>query len=125
MVTEDRQSMQLQVEKLQADMERNEKFVSKAWEAVRAAEEQRHSEGAAPTRSAVLKSQNDSETYTSATESIESMSVDHQNDGEESSEGRSSVAAARSALEQLAGSRACCRSDTEGRCRASWLWNRR
>ena len=36
--------MRLQVKKLQADMERNEKFVSEAWEALRAVEEQRHSE---------------------------------------------------------------------------------
>ena len=38
-VTEDRQSMRLQAEKLQADMEGNEKFVFEAWEALRAAEE--------------------------------------------------------------------------------------
>ena len=66
-MTEDRQSMRLQAEKLQADMEGNEKFVSEAWEALRAAEEHQHSE--APHRrgeeleSAVLKSQNDSETH--------------------------------------------------------------
>ena len=83
------------VEKLQADTERNEKFVSEAWEALRAAEEQRHSE--APHRhaeeavSAVLKSRNDSETHTHQC----SLSVNHRDDGEESSEGRSSVAAAR------------------------------
>ena len=71
-VTEDRQSTRLQAENLQADMERNEKFVFGAWEAPRAAEEQRHFE--APHRhaekapSAVLKSQNDSATHTSATE---------------------------------------------------------
>ena len=69
-VTEERQSTQLQVEKLQAGMERNEKFVSEAWEPLRAAEEQRHSE--APHRhveeavSAVLKSQSDSKTHSSA-----------------------------------------------------------
>ena len=71
--------------------------------ALRAAEEQRHSE--APHRhveeavSAALKSQNDSETH-QCTEPIESLSVNHQNDGEESSEVRSSVAAARFTLEQ-------------------------
>ena len=80
------------------------KFVFEAWEALRAAEEQQHSE--APLRrseeaeSAVLKSQNDSETHTSVTELIKSLSVNHQNNGEESSEGRSSVAAARSTLEE-------------------------
>ena len=36
--------MRLQAEKLQADMEENEKFVFEAWEALRAAEEQQHSE---------------------------------------------------------------------------------
>ena len=95
--------MRLQAEKLQADMEGTEKFVFEAWEALRAAQEQRHSE--TPHRheeeaaSAVLKSQNDSDTYTSAMEPIESLSVNHQDDGEESSEGRSSVTAARSTLE--------------------------
>ena len=59
--------MQLQVEKLQADMERNEKFVSEACEVLREAEEERHSE--APHRhveeavSPVLKSQSDSKTH--------------------------------------------------------------
>ena len=38
------QTMQLQVEKLQADMERIEKFVSEAWEALRAPDDKRHSE---------------------------------------------------------------------------------
>ena len=85
------------------------------WEVLRAAEEQqRHSEAphrhAEEAASAVPKSQNDSETYTIATELIESLSVNHQDDGEESPEGRS---------ERLgppwraAGSRACCRTDTE------------
>ena len=41
------------------------------------------------------------------------MSVDHQDDGEESFEGRSSVAAGGAEA-----SRACCRTDTEGRCSA-------
>ena len=77
-------------------------------EALRVAEEPRHSE--APHRhkeeaaSAVLKSQNDSETHTSATEPIESLNVNHRDDCEESFEGRSVVAGA-------ARSRACCRSD--------------
>ena len=43
--------MRLQAEKLQADMERNEKFVSEAWEALKAAEEQRHCRGDEPERS--------------------------------------------------------------------------
>ena len=53
--------------------------VFEAWKALRAAEEQQHSE--APHRHteevepAVLKSQNDSETHTSSTEPIESLSV--------------------------------------------------
>ena len=102
-VTEDRQSMQLQAKKLQPDMKRNEKFVSEAWEALRAAEEQRHSEAphrhAEEAASAVLKSQNDVETHTSATEPNEILSVNHRNDGEKSSVGRSFVAAARSTLE--------------------------
>ena len=68
--------------------------MSDAWEAQRATEEQRHSEEAA---SAVLKSQNDSKAH-QCMESIESLSVNHQNDGEESSEVRSSVAAVRSTL---------------------------
>ena len=96
--------MRLQAEKLQADMEGNEKFVFEAWEALRAAEEQQHSEAphrrAEEAESAVRKSQNDSETHTSATELIESLSVNHQDDGEESSDGRSSAAAARSVLEE-------------------------
>ena len=37
-VTKDRQSMRLQAEKLQADMEENEKFAFGAWEALRAAD---------------------------------------------------------------------------------------
>ena len=93
----------LQAEKLQADTEENEKFVFEAWEALGGAEEQPHSEAphrrAEEAESAVLKSQNDSETHTNATEPIESLSVNHQDDGEESSEGRSSVAGARSTLE--------------------------
>ena len=56
--------MRLQVRKLQADMGESEKFVFGAWEALRAAEEQRHSEAphrhAEEAASAVLKSQNDS-----------------------------------------------------------------
>ena len=67
-VTDDRQSTRLQAEKLQADMERNEKFVSETWEALRAAEEQLHSEAphrhAEEAASAALKSTNDSETHT-------------------------------------------------------------
>ena len=70
-MTEERQSLQLQVEKLQTDTERNEKFVSEAWEALRAAEEQRHSE--APHRhveeavSPVLKRQSEkTHTHTTA-----------------------------------------------------------
>ena len=92
--------------------------MSEAWEALRAAEEQRHSEAphrrAEVAESAVLKSQNDSETHTSATELIKSLSVNHLNHGDESSEGRFSVAAVRS----TAVSPACCRSDTEDGCRA-------
>ena len=55
--------------------------MSEAWEALRAAEEQRHSE--APDRhpeeaaSAVLKSQNESKTH-QCTEPIEILSVNHQ-----------------------------------------------
>ena len=86
-VTKERQAMQLQVEKLQADMERNEKIVSEA--------PLRHAEEAA---SAVLR---DLETHTSATEPIERLIHHHQNNvGEESSESRSCVAAARSTLKQ-------------------------
>jgi hypothetical protein len=65
-VTEERQSMQLQVEKLQAHMEKNEKIVSEAQDALKAAEAQQESE--APHRhveeaaSAVLKSQKEAAT---------------------------------------------------------------
>ena len=59
--------------------------------------EQQHSEAQ---QSVVLKSQYDPERHASATELIESLSVNQQDDGEESSEGRSSVAAARSTLEE-------------------------
>ena len=78
-VTEERQSMQLQ-----ADMERNEKVEFQARETLRA----------------VLKSQSDSEAHTSDTEPIEILSLDNQNDGEESSEGRSSVTTAQYIQEQ-------------------------
>ena len=48
-------------------MERNEKIVFETWEALRAATEQRHSEAphrhAEEAASAILKSQNDSETH--------------------------------------------------------------
>ena len=88
MVTEDRQPTRLQAQNLQADMEGNEKFVFGAWEALRVAEEQRHSEAphrhAEEAASAVLKGQNDSERCTSATELIKSLSVNHQDDGKES-----------------------------------------
>merc|ERR1712136_328256 len=116
-VTEERQSMQLQVEKLQEDMERNEKIVSEAQDALKAAEAQQESE--APHRhveeaaSAVLKSQKEaatslnrameearafaSEAQVGATEPVESLGFDLQDNVEESSEVRS-LTAARSTL---------------------------
>ena len=88
--------------------------MSEAWEAQRAAEEQRHSEEAA---SAVLKSQNDSKAH-QCMEPIESLSVNYQNDGEESSEVRSSVAAVRSTLGSRGREAVRVAVQTEGRCRA-------
>ena len=47
-VTEERQSMQLKVEKLQSHMERNEKFVSEAWESAESGRGATALRGAAP-----------------------------------------------------------------------------
>ena len=82
-------------------MEKTDKFVSEAWEALIAAEDQRHSE--APHRHGCVTGSEEAERLRDIHQChglIESLSVNHQNDGEESSEGRSSVAAARSTLEQ-------------------------
>ena len=72
--------------------------------------------GAAPTRGgSCVSGSKEPERFKDThqcTEPIEILSVNHQNDGEESSELRSSAATG-----AAAGSRACCRSDTEGRCR--------
>ena len=139
-VTEDRQSMRLQVRKLQADTERDEEFVSEAWEAPRASEEQRHSDAThrhAEKADSSEEPERVRDTHTSATEPIESPSVNHRDDGEESSEGRSSVAAAGSTVEgrpeavRVAVTEDGCRAEpARGQRRGTHLgfgtfWNRR
>ena len=76
-MTEERQSMQLLVEKLQ--------FVSEAWEALRAAEEQRHSEARSTRGGSCVCGSEEPERFKDThqcTENIEILSVNHQNDGE-------------------------------------------
>ena len=87
---EERQSTQLQVEKLKADMEKNEKIMSEAREPLRAVEGASALRGVAPTREGnCLRGSGElgrlSNTHTSASEPIESLILNHhQNNGEES-----------------------------------------
>ena len=113
-MTEDGQSMRLQAEKLQADTEENEKFVFGAWEPLKAAEEQRHSEAphrhAEEAASAVLKSHNGAHREPDRGPPRRQQGVI----GGQIQRGSGSVHPG-----GAAGSRACCRT-TEDRCRAEF-----